>query len=269
MMAYCRLAPVNPVEDDTNMIYLRSDLHSLFDKRRFTFVPKRSSAGGVVLVIHVLRPQTFRELHHLYHNRALQPPTTGIAVQHLYARIAWSVLCDENYPFLRGSHQYSVQLFDPSLGNVSTKQLKSGDLMHFSHGFPRPVPTRSVSPRKRSAAEMAADDDELGEDEDDDDYDGGNHDEVEEDEGFRGRTRKRSSEYNEQHGDNTRDFLLAHQVHSSPSTRSPTSLETVREEISFVQDKSLLGGDERETCKSLDCQGLPGRKRRRVSPGLT
>ncbi|KAK3937593.1 hypothetical protein QBC46DRAFT_411015 [Diplogelasinospora grovesii] len=88
MKQYCRLpSKMNIIDNDRNMFLLRRDLHQLFDTRRFTIMPKTSiGAAAPTLITHVLLPQTHPELHILYHNRALQEPLTGIAVEMLFAR---------------------------------------------------------------------------------------------------------------------------------------------------------------------------------------
>ena len=138
-------SPVGAVDDALNALLLRSDLHRFFDRRRFTFVPKGSKSR---LVVHQMLPSPSREMHHLYHNRATQPETCGIAPQFLLARFAWTVLCDENYAFLKGPQRYAVTLWNPDKGEVSVKTMGWKDITAASQIFSSPAKTRSVSPRK-------------------------------------------------------------------------------------------------------------------------
>ncbi|KAL8752070.1 MAG: hypothetical protein Q9184_005858 [Pyrenodesmia sp. 2 TL-2023] len=95
------------INDDANTMLLRADLHRAFDKRRFTFLPKKQGA----LVTHVLESESLR---HIYHN--VQLNTTYIAPEYFFARFAWTIF-PLLKPFLRrgqrrllliqGQHQWA------------------------------------------------------------------------------------------------------------------------------------------------------------------
>ncbi|EJP61293.1 uncharacterized protein BBA_09768 [Beauveria bassiana ARSEF 2860] len=72
--------------DARNAILLCSNIHSTFDQRRFVFVPKHGS-----WVIHVISGTPKDELPAVYHNAQPQQ-LSGIAVEYLFARFAWTVL---------------------------------------------------------------------------------------------------------------------------------------------------------------------------------
>ncbi|KAF2647014.1 hypothetical protein K491DRAFT_615417, partial [Lophiostoma macrostomum CBS 122681] len=74
-----------PVDDAQNAMLLRSDLHTIFDQKRFAVVPK-----GAVLVIHITAPRSSLELTRLYHNVSLQP-LVSVTVQYLLAWFAWTI----------------------------------------------------------------------------------------------------------------------------------------------------------------------------------
>lgn len=74
-----------PIDDSRNAILLRSDVHTVFDQKRFVLVPKASA-----FAVHVLAPGFSSELSSLYHNVTLQP-LAGIAVEYLLARFAWTI----------------------------------------------------------------------------------------------------------------------------------------------------------------------------------
>ncbi|KND92769.1 hypothetical protein TOPH_02864, partial [Tolypocladium ophioglossoides CBS 100239] len=194
MKRYCGLpSRINPVNDERNMFFLRRDLHQLFDRRRFVLVPKTAAGtASPTLVIHVLLPLMHLELHSLYHNRALQEPVTGITVEALFARFAWSTFCDENFYFLKGEHQYGVRIFNPDVGEVITKRLDAVDIRGAAQIFHDPFGSRSVSSQKRKVAATEAEsvDYELwrtdSEDEDEQEYE-----EEDEDDTRRGRCRYR------------------------------------------------------------------------------
>lgn len=185
MQRYCRLqSRLNPIDDDSNLILLRSDIHSLFDKRRFTVAPKTSSDSLPNIVLHVLLPNMHSELHTLYHNRRLHGAANGISIEFLFARFAWSILCAEMYPFLKGPCVYAVKLFDLKAGEQTLKDLQRDDIAKSAHIFSRLAYSRSVSSQKRKAGN--ADFYEAYEG-DSDDY---------EEERTRGRRKSRSLDYN-------------------------------------------------------------------------
>ena len=185
MQRYCRLqSRLNPINDDSNLILLRSDMHRLFDKRRFTIAPKTSSDSLPNIVLHVLLPNMHSELHTLYHNRRLHGAATGISIEFLFARFAWSILCAEMYPFLKGPYVYAVKLFDLKTGEQTLKDLQRDDIAKSAHIFSRLAYYRSVSLQKRKAGN--ADFYEAYEG-DSDDY---------EEERTRGRKKSRSRDYN-------------------------------------------------------------------------
>lgn len=88
---------LTPTLDDTsNALLLRADLHFLLDNAKFVFVPKPSfESGNPRLVTHLIEASA--ELEHLYHNRALHP--VGSRVENIFARFAFSVF-PQLTPFL-------------------------------------------------------------------------------------------------------------------------------------------------------------------------
>ncbi|OAA35634.1 hypothetical protein BBO_08663 [Beauveria brongniartii RCEF 3172] len=80
------LATAGLTNDARNAILLCSNIHSTFNQRRFVFVPKHGS-----WVIHVLSGMSGDELVDVYHNAQPQQ-LSGIAVEYLFARFAWTVL---------------------------------------------------------------------------------------------------------------------------------------------------------------------------------
>lgn len=164
-------AAQSPVNDVLNAVLLRTDLHQLFDRRRFAFVPKGSPSR---LVVHQILPSPSREMHYLYHNRGLQRGTCGIAPQFLFARFAWTVLCDESYTFLKGPQRYAVKLWDPEKGETTVRTLRSGDVAVASRIFDAPAEARSVSPWKRELCDPGEGEegDDYGDEEDDGDDNG-------------------------------------------------------------------------------------------------
>jgi len=81
----------NIVNDMSNAVLLRSDLHTAFDERRFVFFPKSQGSGFVAHVL-VATP----DIGQLFHNVPLQP-ITQCNPRFIYARFAWAI-----FPFLAG-----------------------------------------------------------------------------------------------------------------------------------------------------------------------
>lgn len=77
---------IQAIEDASNAIFLRVDIHHIFDQKRLVIAPKQST-----MICHVLAPGPFfNELTNLYHNVSLLP-LIGISIEYLLARFAWSI----------------------------------------------------------------------------------------------------------------------------------------------------------------------------------
>jgi hypothetical protein len=177
------------IDDMSNLITLRRDIHFLFDSRRFTFVPKQN-AKTCCLVLHVLSLDTDfinSELVPTYHNRS-PAPLTGISIQHLFARFAWSLFSEPIMPFFKGMVEYRVLLFDPETAETKEAKLRATDIRSNLTIFDAPSRSRSVSPRKRQRDSSAQDKYSEALEEDD-------AEEEEEDWQPRGRRRKRRCDH--------------------------------------------------------------------------
>jgi len=136
------------VNGDENVICLREDVHTLWDRMYFSFVPKLTSDDTYAWVVHVHKPS--QEMHSLYHNLQLQP-LAGIRHEFLLARFAWDI-----YPSLQGFLQRMVarRLKLPSgVEDVSGIDCKG---LCEKQGYGRSSPTRSAS-RKQSPKRKHAD----------------------------------------------------------------------------------------------------------------
>jgi hypothetical protein len=152
-----------PVDDAQNAILLRSDVHTIFDQKRFGVVPKSS-----LLVVHIMAPGSSLELTRLYHNVPLQP-LVGVAIQYLLARFAWTV-----FAYTSGFIQQGMErLLCIHVGDEENIKNFSGEQCR--QLFLQGPKSRSQSPRKRQRDTFAAPPEE-GDDE----------------EQFRGRKRRRS-----------------------------------------------------------------------------
>ncbi|KAF2740331.1 hypothetical protein EJ04DRAFT_572178 [Polyplosphaeria fusca] len=127
-----------PVDDSQNAILLRSDVHTIFDQKRFTVVPKSS-----VLLVHITAPGSSLELTNLYHNVSLQP-LVGVAVQYLLARFAWTIFA-QSINFIQQGLKRSLCIHVGD-GETSIKDFTGDQCRQLFFSGPK---SRSQSPRKR------------------------------------------------------------------------------------------------------------------------
>jgi len=86
---------VEPIHVLRNALSLRSDIHIVFDQRRFAIVPKPLSSdetgrANYTLAVHVFSPSSSTQFAKLYHHIAIQP-LHGISLEYIFARFAWTV----------------------------------------------------------------------------------------------------------------------------------------------------------------------------------
>jgi len=136
------LDPDNLTNDLSNVVLLRSDLHTAFDNRKFVFYPK-SSEG---FVTHMLEPSP--DLTQLYHNRLLHP-LLQCNPRFLYARFAWAI-----FPSLSGFFS------KPGIPKIVFMLKATGDRVEWTEQEvtrpeelrPKIASSRSRSPKKRQRA---------------------------------------------------------------------------------------------------------------------
>ena len=141
-----RRSGLGAINDISNVMLLRSDLHTAFDQAKLVFVPKRSLAAGDSFVTHLLASST--ELRRLYHNTKLHP-ITGISHEFLLARFAWSI-----FPLLEGFLHDGVprELLSVSLGEYKKPYLASAEECKLFTKHTK-LRSRSTSPKKRTRSE--------------------------------------------------------------------------------------------------------------------
>jgi hypothetical protein len=128
------------INGDENLILLREDVHTQWDRMCFSIVPKLTDNNTWTWTTHVHKPT--QELHALYHNLQLQP-LTGVRHEYLLARFAWDM-----FPLLQGFLQRMVQRrlkLRSRVEDVSGAHCKS---YCEGQGHGRSSPSRSTSPRK-------------------------------------------------------------------------------------------------------------------------
>lgn len=144
----------------------------------------------------------------------------GVSAELLFARFAWALFTDEIFPFFGGFQEYSVLLFDISIGGLSDRKLRAPQIREKSVLFGRYPSSRSVSPRKRNLDQVCQElHDEAGGSSND--WGEGTGDDLGwEDDEPRGRRRKRSwdsSTYRSPPG-------LTNESHSSAATNTSEKL---------------------------------------------
>lgn len=81
------------MDDESNLLLLRIDVHKLWDQRHFTIVPRLGEVDQkktTQWVIYVFKRQPFQEVVQLYHDVCLQT-LSEIHVQFLFCRFAWTI----------------------------------------------------------------------------------------------------------------------------------------------------------------------------------
>ncbi|KAI0377890.1 hypothetical protein F5Y04DRAFT_262940 [Hypomontagnella monticulosa] len=99
---------VPPIDEMSNKILLRADVHRVFDRRELVMIPKLEDGEYklVTYILHTKRQFVF-EQHGLFHNRRCHD-LFGISREFLFARFAWSIfnnmtirLLDTRYASIR------------------------------------------------------------------------------------------------------------------------------------------------------------------------
>lgn len=79
------------VNDSSNILRLRADIHRCFDARKFSMVPKASSSSrGMAYVVHVFQAN-MGDFSSLYNNMRLQY-LGHISREFIFSRFAWTIL---------------------------------------------------------------------------------------------------------------------------------------------------------------------------------
>ncbi|KAL9597960.1 MAG: hypothetical protein Q9219_004791 [cf. Caloplaca sp. 3 TL-2023] len=142
------------IDDSANTMLLRADLHRAFDKRRFTFLPKKELA----LVTHVFESESLRSFHH-----NVELNTTYIAPEYFFARFAWTIFPSvkqflrrnrDRFLLVQDKPQWAdpyqcLEYADPSKDKSESASPRKGSPRKSS-------PTKGRSPSKRPWEEMEA-----------------------------------------------------------------------------------------------------------------
>ena len=143
------------MDDVSNAMLLRADLHKSFDAQKFVFVPKASrpvhglsttdNTPEHIFVIHLLSPS--QELGILYHNVSLQA-IPDVGREFLFARFAWTL-----FPFLQSFLRRGVARYILGATIHTSGQARLLPPMDCRILTQKVVKPRSQSPKKRARDE--------------------------------------------------------------------------------------------------------------------
>ncbi|KAK5083272.1 hypothetical protein LTR70_008237 [Exophiala xenobiotica] len=105
------------MEDESNFLLLKVDVHKLWDQRQFTVVPRTvdgEKEKARSWVAYVLKRQPSQEVISLYHGVCLQP-LTGVDVLFLFCRFAWTIFESLDIFLEQGSERW-LMVRNPSTG---------------------------------------------------------------------------------------------------------------------------------------------------------
>lgn len=156
MFRYALWSDCVTTDDPLDVVLLRSDIHALFDARRFFLVPKKGA-----WVSHVSSGSPSDELPTLYLNVELQP-LKEVAVEFLLARFAWAIFARCTFilpgPLVRNLLVVRTHTLDQTVREMSGDQY----LAEFRPRNTNSLQSRNKSPKKRTRVSSAlGDDDEM------------------------------------------------------------------------------------------------------------
>lgn len=149
MLQYSAWEEKGTTDDPRNTLFLRSDVHTLFDAKRFVIAPKQGK-----WTTYVLQGAAQDELARNFHSIQMQP-LTYIAVELLFARFVYAIHSVSGFTLGGGKCTLLVATTDQG-----RKRIEITGRQYKSQLAPRSrTGSRTSSPRKRSHADMAATED--------------------------------------------------------------------------------------------------------------
>ena len=141
------------IDDVSNLVLLRSDVHGAFDQRKFVFAPKYGQ-----LCTHVLGASD--QYRRLFHNTTLHP--TALGAELLFVRFAWSIIPLVGSFLKRGAGTWVVTWVNGLEQTRWAGAEESAEMARVAQGQPSraPSPTKSASPTKRKRDNDGGNDDE-------------------------------------------------------------------------------------------------------------
>jgi hypothetical protein len=160
MAVYVDSTKADKLKDPDNSIRLRSDIHTVFDAKRFAIVPLEGR-----LVVYCMNTKIGSQVHRLYHGVELhRVRDSGFLSQFLFARFAYTV-----FELLRGFLEVNAsRKLRIRVDNETKVEMCSPErCWRFAQDTAYQGKSRSVSPKKRphpdteSAADSEDDEDEA------------------------------------------------------------------------------------------------------------
>jgi hypothetical protein len=140
----------NLLRDLSNVLLLRSDIHTAFDDRKFVIFPKQAAD----FVVHMLEPTLY--IGQIYHNILLRKPRCSI--EFLFARFALAI-----FPSLSGFLSKSHPNLLVIRVDKDTKERLPATSTKPVERQKKAANSRSSSPKKRARADI--DEEDIGHDE--------------------------------------------------------------------------------------------------------
>lgn len=149
MFQYSAWEERGTTDDPRNTLLLRSDIHTVFDTKRFCIVPKNGQ-----WVTHVLYGSVQDELARRFHNVPLQV-LRDIAVEFIFARFVYTIHALS--PFTLSGGKRALLVIKPGL--TSRERVEVTGLQYKTQLAPQSrVGSRTPSPSKRRRNDTAAED---------------------------------------------------------------------------------------------------------------
>ncbi|ATY63992.1 hypothetical protein A9K55_004918 [Cordyceps militaris] len=130
----------NKTNNPRNAMLMGAQLHSVYDQRQFVMVPKWGA-----WLIHVLSGWHGEELAAVYHNVPPQP-LSGLAVEYVFTRFAWTVLAQTSFLEAGVSRRIVVRGND---GLPTAREVSGPDCRTMFTPSSARSKSRSQSPKKR------------------------------------------------------------------------------------------------------------------------
>ena len=137
-----------------NYIWLRRDVHLIFDAKHFTILPRRSGDTHA-LVAYGFGRNCPKEVVEMYHDVQLQP-LSGIKMEFLLARLAWTIF-DSIKPFLQRNLRRWIRVRSPN-GSWQDTEWSAEQCYRYVER----ARSRSASPTKRARSNGQPLEEELG-----------------------------------------------------------------------------------------------------------
>ena len=233
MGQYIGPGSVDEMLHPVNTVHLRSDIHSIFDAKRFAIVPKHGK-----FVVHSFNELPGSEVLRLYHNVELHPMQAGI--EFLLARFAFTVF-GHLRTFLGAKVERRLRVRGANR-EWEERQVSAEDCARYGVQTAMQGKSRSASPRKRTIHEQSVQ--ERGSNDNDDSAD---------EEVWRGRKRRRT---NDSGIWSSSQLFESTSSSANPSTPSSTShILQPRPERALLSEKTELAIETREDPQER-CQPL-------------